>query len=134
MSSDNRGAAVTVACLGLATILVGCTTELRSPDYSASFSTDLPSINRPFPDACLAIDNRDGVTQPSRRLPAGCANAINLQRMVERPDDLRRGRDTGSAFAGPVAQAAERYLRGDQEVERERSRRLEQESSTAGSP
>jgi len=116
--------------VGLFAMLGGCATELESPRYSAGFDVDLPGESRPFPDACLAI--ADGTNSP--RLPVGCANALNLQRMVERPDDLRRGRDTGPSFAAPVAQAAERYLRGDnEEDERERSRRLEQESST-GAP
>jgi hypothetical protein len=130
MLSEIRFLSATVAWLGLVAILSGCATELESPHYSAGFEVNLPGETRPFPDACLAIaDAREGAP----RLPTGCANALNLQRMVERPDDLRRGRDTGPSFAAPVAQAAERYLRGDNEDERERSRRLEQESST-GAP
>jgi hypothetical protein len=130
MLSEIRFLSATVAWLGLVAILGGCATELESPRYSPDFAVDLPGDARPFPDVCLAI--ADGAGAP--RLPTGCANALNLQRMVERPDDLRRGRDAGPSFAAPVAQAAERYLRGDNEDERERSRRLEQESSTGGAP
>ncbi|MCG6539759.1 hypothetical protein MCB86_06675 [Pseudomonas sp. KSR10] len=129
MLNEIRFFSATVVWVGLVAMLGGCATELDSPHYSAGFDVDLPGDSRPFPDTCLAIAN--GTNSP--RLPVGCANALNLQRMVERPDDLRRGRDTGPSFAAPVAQAAERYLRGDNEDERERSRRLEQESST-GAP
>lgn len=134
MLSEIRGFSAAVVCLGLAALIGGCATELEFPDSPADFSASLPGETRPFPNACLAIANRDATTQRARRLPAGCANALNLQRMVERPDDLRRGRGTGASFAGPVAQAAERYLRGEQDDERERSRRLEQESSTGSAP
>lgn len=132
MSIDTHRALLPiVAWLGLAALVSGCATKLESPRYSADFSSDLRDQARPFPDACLALAVEDAEPE---RLPLGCANALNLQRMVEHPADLRHGRQTGAAFAAPVAQAAERYLRGDAEAEQERQRRLEAQSGTAGVP
>lgn len=45
-------------------------------------------------------------------LPPGCANAYNLQRMVESRKDLIEGRQMGPAPAAPTVRAARRYLDG----------------------
>lgn len=62
------------------------------------------------PDACLAYAEEIGPA--GERLPAGCANAINLMQMVESERDLFRGRKLGPAPAAPAATAAQRYLYG----------------------
>lgn len=43
--------------------------------------------------------------------PPGCANAWNLAMMVERPADLRRGRDPGPPLADSLARAVDRHVR-----------------------
>src|SRR5262245_53820425 len=53
------------------------------------------------PDACLAYAEEIG--PGGERLPAGCANAINLMQMVERERDLHQGRTLGPALAAPAA-------------------------------
>jgi hypothetical protein len=70
------------------------------------------------PDACITPD----VTEQPVYLPSGCANALNLQAMVERKKDLVRGRKPGPATAAPAVRAAERYLYGGTEWERRASR------------
>jgi len=65
------------------------------------------------PDSCLMAEPTD-VTIDQGRLPAGCANADNLLSMVERKEDLARGRPLGPAPAGPSSRAAERYLDGEE--------------------
>lgn len=76
------------------------------------------------PDACLndGIDD-DGVGARTggtivqgvgTHLAPGCANAYNLQRMVESERDLVEGRRMGAAHAAPSTRAAQRYLYGDQ--------------------
>lgn len=65
------------------------------------------------PEACLATQAepaKDEELEP--RLPPGCANNFNLQRMVERKTDLTKGRPLGSAPAAPAARAAQGYLDG----------------------
>ena len=47
-------------------------------------------------------------------LPPGCANAYNLQRMVESERDLIEGRRIGPAAGAPTVRAARRYLYGDE--------------------
>ncbi|EKF17678.1 hypothetical protein [Nitratireductor pacificus] len=74
------------------------------------------------PNACLA-EPADGpspaateltiVSGLGAHLPPGCANAYNLQRMVESERDLVEGRRMGPAAAAPVARAARRYLHPD---------------------
>ena len=74
------------------------------------------------PNACLSeaadLDAaaETGLTVVSglgAHLPPGCANAYNLQRMVESERDLVAGRRMGPAAAAPVASAARRYLQPD---------------------
>ncbi|WP_048647057.1 hypothetical protein [Nitratireductor soli] len=74
------------------------------------------------PDACLS-DPADPTPSPAAtpgtivpqlgpHLPPGCANAYNLQRMVESERDLVEGRHPGPASAAPTARAARKYLYG----------------------
>lgn len=76
-----------------------------------------------LPNTCRAGFDERGVIP----LPPGCANDLNLQWMVERPEDLLRGREMGPARAGPVGAAA-RELLEDRERPRDRRLRLEAES------
>jgi len=103
-----------------AVILLGCGACAQlPPDYSPNYSYIPVSYpDRPgrvhyvlVPDACLTpdpTDNRLGAP----RLPPGCANAYNLQRMADRQGDLVRGRPLGPAPASPSARAAQRYIYG----------------------
>jgi hypothetical protein len=70
------------------------------------------------PDACLTPD----VAEQPVYLPAGCANNLNLQLMVEQPQDLAQGRRSGPAAAAPTVRAAQRYLYGGTEAERRAGR------------
>ncbi len=58
-----------------------------------------------MPDACVWNG-----AQPGGVLPPGCANAYNLQQMVESQRDLVQGRSMGPAPAAPASRAAKRYL------------------------
>jgi len=73
------------------------------------------------PDACVTPD----VAEQPLYLPPGCANALNLQLMVERPRDLVQGRQPGAAEAAPAVRAARRYLYEETEAER-RSGKVDQ--------
>jgi hypothetical protein len=63
------------------------------------------------PEACLVHDPA-GVGLGEDRLPPGCANAYNLERMADRGGDLVRGRPLGPAAAAPAARAAQSYIDG----------------------
>ncbi|WP_246802807.1 hypothetical protein [Ensifer sp. ENS02] len=58
------------------------------------------------PEACISPDT---AAQPLY-LPSGCANNLNLELMVQRQQDLARGRPMGPAMAEPVARAARDYI------------------------
>lgn len=47
-------------------------------------------------------------------LPLGCANDLNLQSMVARPEDLLRGQPMGPARAAPIARAAQAEIERSQ--------------------
>lgn len=66
------------------------------------------------PEACLTEDGFPDTGAP-RRLPPGCANNYNLQRMAERKRDLTRGRPLAPAPAAPAARAAQNYIDGKRE-------------------
>jgi hypothetical protein len=76
------------------------------------------------PNACLAAPADDDyspaatnltiVSGVGSHLPPGCANAYNLQRMVESQRDLVEGRRMGPAAGAPTARAARRYLYGEE--------------------
>jgi len=64
------------------------------------------------PSSCTRLSVR-GVPANVDLLPHGCANDLNLARMVEDPRDLVRGRDLGPDEAGPSILALERYRAND---------------------
>ncbi|WP_462383591.1 hypothetical protein [Pseudomonas sp. Marseille-QA0892] len=107
--------------------LAGCQTELTQTRYSADYQANLPAHGTPFPDACVALAG-EGST---RQLPPGCANALNLMRMVERPAELRKGSDGGSALAAPVGRAVQRYLLPDEAARQQRQADMTAEAETA---
>lgn len=115
-----------------ALLLSGCVSE-PAPDYAPGYSyvsTNPGGSQKGIggsvlaPDACLGPP---ADTPPSRaatamtivpelgpHLPPGCANAYNLQRMVESQRDLVEGRQMGPAAGAPTARAARRYIYGDE--------------------
>lgn len=106
--------------LALAALAGGCANP--PPDISANYQVlylpaDAPGA-RPTaivaPEACLQPDTTRYPFEMDPHLPPGCANAYNLERMVERKADLFQGRKPGPAAAAPVARAARRYLDGDE--------------------
>jgi hypothetical protein len=113
--------------------LAGCGNTIAQPqDYSPGYSyvaTDGSAGSGKgvggsvlVPNACLAepADTAPAaatgltvVSEVGPHLPPGCANAYNLQRMVESQRDLVEGRRMGAAAAAPTARAARRYLYGE---------------------
>ena len=93
--------------------LVGCETFLEQPHYSAEYRTVSDAQGRTLlvPEACLAAAVTSELEQTTKLAP-GCANAFNLLQMVERREDLQRGRRSGPALAAPVGRAAQLYLEG----------------------
>lgn len=85
-----------------------------SPDYTyvTKVSEDGRIKRVLVPEACLSIDAQSPADIGPERLPPGCANNYNLQRMVERKRDLRTGRPLGAAPAAPAARAAQNYIDG----------------------
>lgn len=88
------------------------------PDYSPHY-THVTAMNEQgrtkrvlVPEACLTDEERSPADTGSRRVPPGCANAYNLQRIAERKRDLTQGRPLGPAPAAPAARAAQKYLDG----------------------
>lgn len=69
-----------------------------------------------LPDACVTPD----VAPDPVYLPSGCANAVNLQQMAEREEDLVRGQRPGPAMAAPAARAARAYVDGTGDEDRRR--------------
>lgn len=100
-----------VAALGL----VGCQTGPErdplpySPHYHLVGSHSAGTKPLMLSDACATPD----VTSDALYLPPGCANAVNLQMMVERESDLAHGRRTGAAMAATVARPARRLIDGN---------------------
>ncbi len=119
-----------IVLLGVGT--AGCQTE-PEPDYSPGYSyvsTGAGSAKGPggsvlAPDACLgepadtdpslASTSQTITPQLGPHLPPGCANAYNLQRMVESQRDLVEGRSMGPARAAPGVRAAKRYFYGEED-------------------
>ncbi|CAH2395530.1 hypothetical protein [Mesorhizobium escarrei] len=114
-------------------LLVGCANPQQPQDYSPGYSyvsTDTGGSEKGVgssvlaPNACLnepADDDRSAaatnltiVSGVGSHLPPGCANAYNLQRMAESQRDLVEGRRMGAAAAAPTANAARRYLNGEE--------------------
>jgi hypothetical protein len=86
------------------------------PDYSPDYYA-VAKVNRnrvtytPAPKACFTPDDTAN-DDLGEHIPPGCANAYNLQRMVERDQDLFEGRKLGKAPAEPSVRAAQKYLNG----------------------
>src|SRR5262245_9444131 len=111
---------VLLSSAGVALTLLAGGCVRYPPDYSSYYqSVPLGVSAGPggrgryalVPDACLSYGH-DDVGPAGERLPAGCANAYNLMRMVEREQDLVRPRKLGPAPAAPAARAAQRYIDG----------------------
>ncbi|WP_354493022.1 hypothetical protein [Mesorhizobium robiniae] len=118
-----------IVLLGLG--VVGCQTK-PEPDYSPGYSyvsTGKGSAKGAdgsvlAPDACLgepadtdpslASTSQTITPQLGPHLPPGCANAYNLQRMVESQRDILDGRRMGPSSAAPGVRAAKRYLYGEE--------------------
>jgi hypothetical protein len=88
------------------------------PDYSPHYTK--VGVLKPdgrekkvlVPEACMTPDDQSVADLGPERLPPGCANAYNLQRMAARKRDLTQGRPIGAAPAAPAARAAQRYIDG----------------------
>ncbi len=123
----------TLACVASLLMLGGCATELDTPDDPMDYLRlrDDPSTGaaRTVPAACTGADNSAG----RARLPLGCANALNLQRMVQDTRDLHQGQAMGPTLAAPVGRAAQQYLLGET-ADVERRRELERERLAAPAP
>src|SRR5215475_10262898 len=86
-------------------VLAGCQAQLP-PDYSPDY-VKVPvasgyGVNQVLmPRACL---HPDPTAQDlfGEKIPPGCANAYNLQRMAERKGDLFHGRNLSPAPAAPA--------------------------------
>lgn len=100
-------------------------TSAPAVDASGQYGTTLivPAKCRTDIDA---QDQEDVVS-----LPSGCANDLNLQRMVVQPSDLIRGRDMGPARAKPMADAARDVLENSRERAASRRERVEGSYSQA---
>lgn len=113
-------------------LLGACQTTLEQPHYASGYRTvtDAEGRARLVPEACLAaaVTVDDGAREPM--LPPGCANSFNLLQMVERQQDLQRGRASGPAMAAPVGRAAQLYQEGYESAE-QRRRWQEQSAQTS---
>ena len=89
-----------------------------SPDYTyIDVVSENGHVKRVLvPEACLTENDSGAASLGPRRLPPGCANNYNLQRMAERKGDLLHGRPLGPAPAAPAARAARRYINDRGEV------------------
>lgn len=121
-------ALIAVACLLSACREYGPEAGLAAaPDYSPRYKhvtvmNEHGGTKRVLaPEACLTPDERTPAETATTkvpgdpggdRLPPGCANAYNLQRMAERKRDLTQGRPLGPAAAAPASRAAQRYIDG----------------------
>jgi hypothetical protein len=118
------------ACaLGLAS-LAGCATELErpfhSPDYPRLRGESSAANARSLPEACTGAD----LVASEPYLPMGCANALNLQRMLASPGELQRGQPMGPTLSAPLARAAQNYLLGEgPEAETQRQRQLQRDAA-----
>lgn len=92
--------------------------SLVPPDYSPNYtrvnmvSEDGREKRVLVPEACLTQDDQSPADTGAQRVPPGCANNYNLQRMAERKRDLTKGRPLGAAPAAPAARAAQGYIDG----------------------
>lgn len=97
------------------------TSFMSPPDYSPHYTyidkiSDDGRVKRVLvPEACLSSRESSPADEGPPRLPPGCANNYNLQRMVEKKRDLTQGRPIGPAPAAPAVRAAQRYIDGRDE-------------------
>ncbi|WP_125461593.1 MULTISPECIES: hypothetical protein [Rhodomicrobium] len=121
-----RKLVLTFAALSSAALLSACyetppETSLVPQDYSPNYthlrvaSEDGRTKKVLVPEACLAVEKQSPADDGPPRLPPGCANNYNLQRMVERKRDLTKGRPLSPAAAAPVSRAAQNYIDGKKE-------------------
>jgi hypothetical protein len=88
------------------------------PDYSPRYTaiTVVTPSGREkrvlVPEACLHGEPPSAAEMGPPRIPPGCANNYNIQRMAERKRDLVHGRKLGPAPGATTARAAQRYLDG----------------------
>lgn len=112
-----------------ASLLAACQMALDAPQLDG-YRT-LPGQSRPVAMACSRP--RAPLADQPVRLAPGCANDANLLQMVERREDLLRGRKTGPTLAEPVGRAAYDYQRGVRsDDQRERRREQASQVETAG--
>ena len=120
-----RGFLLRFGCLAAAAMTIGGCKHAGFPDYSElppDYSPKYTSITLVAPsgrekrvmapEACLMPDKQSPADLGDPRLPPGCANNWNLQRMAERKRDLVRGRKLDPAPGATTARAAQRYLDG----------------------
>jgi hypothetical protein len=118
-----RGFILYTAALSTVLLIGGCYEKdsdayLAPPDYSPDYayiklvSEDGRTRRVLVPEACLRSDERSPADAGPQRLPPGCANNYNLERMVERKSDLTRGRPLSPAPGAPSARAAQNYIDG----------------------
>ena len=92
--------------------------SLAPPDYSPQFTKvavvrdDGREKHVLVPEACLSPGDQSPADYGPERLPPGCANNYNLQKMAARKRDLVKGRPLGPAPAAPAARAAQQYIDG----------------------
>lgn len=116
-------------------LLSACATPAPEPDHSNDYSY-VPTGQSDgakgvqgsvlVPNACLTAPADQEPTSAGTRymkvsqvgphLPPGCANAFNLQRMVESEKDLIEGRRMGPPPSAPSVRAARRYIYGTEEA------------------
>ena len=112
------------AALSTALLLAGCYEKDQDaylappPDYSPDYSyvnlvSDDGRTKRVLvPEACLRAEEPSPADTGPPRIPPGCANNYNLQRMVEQKRDLTKGRPLAPAAGAPAARAAQNYIDG----------------------
>lgn len=66
------------------------------------------------PNPCMSEEKPPMAQLGEPKLPLGCANAYNLEQMVERKEDLVKGRKLGPASPMSAARAAVKYLNPEQ--------------------
>jgi hypothetical protein len=117
MCSKHMAACIALAASGMG--LGGCAPV--DPPYGNHYlahtganTADLR--NQLMPETCLDLP----ADATPDLLPPGCANQLNLLRMVQQPEDLVHGRAMGPALAAPAADAVQHYLQMQQPEERRR--------------
>lgn len=118
-------------------LLAGCQTTLEEqPPYASGYRTVSDAQGRPqlVPEACFAAPVTNELEQAAKLAP-GCANAFNLLQMVERHEDLQRGRRSGPASAASVGRAAQLYREGFESAAQHRQwQEQAAQSRTGGAP